>query len=401
MSLRPIGSMLTAMTDFDIILVGGGLANGLLALRLSQLRPDISVAIIEGGNRIGGNHIWSSFDDDLSPEQRAWTEPLIAHRWQEYSVRFPKGVRTLRAGYRTATSGRLADAVEAALPDTRIFTDMKAVALDATSVTLADQRVLKANAVIDGRGLGNDQPLNLRWQKFVGLELELENDHGLAGPIVMDATVAQLDGYRFVYTLPFGPRRVLVEDTYFSDAADLSADAVRDRVLDYARVQGWQVASVGRQEAGVLPMALGGEAADLWSAAPHGVTLTGLASGLFHPATGYSFPDAVRTADVIAGLGVLDGPSIYAAQRHHSEAAWRDRGFYRYLNTMMFLGAEPHERYRVIERFYGLNPALVRRFYAGQSTSFDKLRTLIGKPPISVAKAAHITIGVLQQRLAR
>ncbi|MFD1950294.1 lycopene beta-cyclase CrtY [Sphingomonas arantia] len=387
--------------DFDIVLVGGGLANGLIALRLSQRRPDISVAIVESGSRVGGNHIWSSFDDDLSPEQREWTEPLIAHHWREYSVRFPKGVRTLQAGYRTATSGLLADAVERALPAGHIITDMKAVAFDATSVTLADQRVLWAKAVIDGRGLASEQPLDLRWQKFVGLELELENDHGLAGPIVMDATVAQLDGYRFVYTLPFGPRRVLVEDTYFSDVADLSAAAVRDRVLDYARLQGWQVARVGRQESGILPMALGGEAADLWAAAPEGVTLSGLASGLFHPATGYSFPDAVRTADVIAGLDVLDGPSIYAAQRDHSVAAWRDRGFYRYLNSMMFLGAEPDERYRVIERFYGLNPALVRRFYSGQSTPFDKLRTLVGKPPIPITRAARITLSVLQQRFSR
>jgi lycopene beta-cyclase len=387
--------------DFDIVLVGGGLANGLVALRLSQLRPEASIAVVEAGNRIGGNHIWSSFEDDLSPAQRAWTEPLIAHRWQEYSVRFPNGTRILRAGYRTATSGLLADAVEKALPGSHILTHAKAVALDDTSVTLADERVLRAKAVIDGRGLGHDHPLDLRWQKFVGLELELEDDHGLAGPVVMDATVTQHDGYRFVYTLPFGPRRVLVEDTYFSDDADLANDTVRERVLAYAALQGWKVASIGRQESGILPMALGGEAADLWRAAPPSVTLTGLASGLFHPATGYSFPDAVRTADIIADLPELDGPSILAAQRRHSEAAWADRGYYRYLNTMMFLGAPPHERYRVIERFYGLNPALVRRFYAGQSTPFDKLRTLIGKPPIPIAKAARITFDVLQRRLSR
>ncbi len=255
--------------------------------------------------------------------------------------------------------------------------------------------------MIDGRGLGRDQPLDLRWQKFVGLELDLENDHGLSGPIVMDATVAQHDGYRFVYTLPFGPRRVLVEDTYFSDAADLANETVRDRVLDYARIQGWKVASIVRQEAGVLPMALGGEAADLWTAAPEGVTLTGLASGPFHPATGYSFPDAVRTADIIADLAKPDGLAIYEAQRRHSEETWEERGFYRYLNTMMFLGAEPQERYRVIERFYGLNPALVRRFYADQSTPFDKLRTLVGKPPIPIVKAARITLEVLQRKFGR
>lgn len=59
------------------------------------------------------------------------------------------------------------------------------------------------------------------------------DDHGLAGPIVMDATVAQHDGCRFGQTLPFGPRRVLVEDTYFSDGADLASDTVRERALEY------------------------------------------------------------------------------------------------------------------------------------------------------------------------
>lgn len=386
---------------FDIVLVGGGLSNGLIALRLAQLRPEISVAIVEAGDTIGGDHIWSSFDDDMEPEQRRWTDPLIAHRWDEYTVRFPKRVRRIRAGYRTATSVLLDTAVRAAVPPDHIFTGTRVVALEATSVTLADQRVLRSKAVIDGRGLPRDHPLDLRWQKFVGLELELEADHGLSGPIVMDATVAQKDGYRFVYTLPFGSRRLLVEDTYFSDDADLANDAVRARVLDYAAAQGWRVASIVRTEAGVLPMAIGGDAADLWSAAPDGVTLSGLRAGLFQPATGYSFPDAVRTADLIAALDVIDGATIHAAQRRHSETAWRERGFYRFLNAMMFLGADPQQRYRVIERFYGLRPALVRRFYAGRSTRLDKLRTLVGKPPIPLGRAIAISLSVLRRRFGR
>ncbi|MET3827587.1 lycopene beta-cyclase [Sphingomonas sp. PvP055] len=386
---------------FDIVLVGGGLSNGLIALRLAQLRPEISVAIVEAGDTIGGDHIWSSFDDDMEPEQRRWTNPLIAYRWDEYTVRFPKRVRRIRAGYRTATSVLLDTAVRAAVPPDHILTGTRVVALEATSVTLADQRVLRSKAVIDGRGLPRDHPLDLRWQKFVGLELELEADHGLSGPIVMDATVAQKDGYRFVYTLPFGPRRLLVEDTYFSDDADLANDAVRARVLAYAAAQGWRVASIVRTEAGVLPMAIGGDAADLWDTAPEGVTLSGLRAGLFQPATGYSFPDAVRTADLIAALDVIDGTTIHAAQRRHSETAWRARGFYRFLNAMMFLGADPQERYRVIERFYGLRPALVRRFYAGRSTRLDKIRTLVGKPPIPLGRAIAISLSVLRRRIGR
>jgi lycopene beta-cyclase len=387
--------------NFDVILVGGGLANCLIALRIAQLQPNVSVAIVEAGEDIAGDHTWSSFDEDLTLEQRIWTAPLIAHAWPEYSVRFPKTWRSLKTGYRTATSALLAAAVRRAVPDDRIFTGVKAIALDATSVKLADQRALTGGAIIDGRGLGPDHPLDLRWQKFVGLELELAADHNLSGPIVMDATVVQHDGYRFVYTLPFGPRRLLVEDTYFSDGEDLATSTVRARVLDYAQSQGWDVSRVVRQEAGVLPMALGGDASHLWAAAPKGVTLSGLASGLFHPATGYSFPDAVRTADIISKLKVLDGTSIRRAQQEHSQAVWRQRGFYRYLNKMMFLGSEPDLRYRVIERFYRLRPKLVGRFYAGRSSPLDKVRTLVGKPPIPIGRAAVITLSVLGESLRR
>ena len=52
--------------DFDLILAGGGLANALIALRLAEVRPGLRVAVVEAGARIGGNHTWSSFEDDIT-----------------------------------------------------------------------------------------------------------------------------------------------------------------------------------------------------------------------------------------------------------------------------------------------------------------------------------------------
>ena len=105
--------------NFDIICVGGGLANCLIALRLAQVRPDIAVCIVEAGEDIAGNHLWSSFDEDVTTKQRRWTADLTAYRWEEYSVRFPKRRRTMKAGYRTVTSARLAQTVKAAVPSSR------------------------------------------------------------------------------------------------------------------------------------------------------------------------------------------------------------------------------------------------------------------------------------------
>lgn len=39
--------------DADLILVGGGLANGLLALRLRQQRPELRVLLLEQGETLG------------------------------------------------------------------------------------------------------------------------------------------------------------------------------------------------------------------------------------------------------------------------------------------------------------------------------------------------------------
>ena len=72
--------------DHDLILLGGGLANGLLAYRLRQVRPEIRLAVIESGATWGGNHTWSFHETDLTPAQRAWTAPFVAHRWPGYSM---------------------------------------------------------------------------------------------------------------------------------------------------------------------------------------------------------------------------------------------------------------------------------------------------------------------------
>ncbi len=64
-------------------------------------------------------------------------------------------------------------------------------------------------------------------------------------------------------------------------------------------------------------------------------------------------------------------------------------GFYRMLDIMLFRAARPEERYRIMERFYRLNPDLIARFYAAESTPYDKLRILTGKPPIPIPRALN------------
>ncbi|QBX37812.1 lycopene beta-cyclase CrtY [Brevundimonas sp. S30B] len=375
-------------TTPDLLLIGGGLANGLLAWRLSQLRPDLDVHIVEAGDRLGGVHTWSFFEQDLTPSQRDWIAPLITHRWPEYSVRFPALRRRLSTGYCSVTSDRFAGVVSAALPG-RVTLCAQAIEVSPSHAVLADRRVLRARAVIDGRGPAATPDLALGFQKFVGLEVRLAAPHGLDAPIIMDACVDQAGGYRFLYTLPFEERTLLIEDTRYTDGAELDRDVFRQGVLDYAAQQGWMIEAILREEDGVLPVALDGDiAAHLKRFGP--VALSGLRAGLFHPTTGYSLPDAVRLADHLAQELRVD--DVADDIRRRACDVWAERGFYRLLNRMLFRAARPEERYRVLERFYRLPQPLIERFYAAESTLGDKARILSGKPPVPLGAALNCLI---------
>ena len=97
----------------------------------------------------------------------------------------------------------------------------------------------------------------MAYQKFVGLELDLDRDGPWEVPIVMDATVSQADGFRFVYVLPFSRRRVLIEDTVYAEDGAVDVAAFERRVLDYAERHGVGVRAVIRREVGVLPLTSG------------------------------------------------------------------------------------------------------------------------------------------------
>jgi lycopene beta-cyclase len=369
----------------DLLLAGGGLANGLVALRLRQRRPELRLALVEAGPTLGGTHTWSFFESDLTAEQRDWVAPLVAHRWASYEVRFPARRRHLSSGYASVTSARFHEQLMPKLEGVARL-NLPVARLTGAGADLADGTHLAAGAVLDGRGPEPTPELALGYQKFLGQEVLLAAPHGLSWPVIMDATVDQLDGYRFLYVLPFDERRLLIEDTRYADGPALDQGALRAAIADYAAAQGWRIEAVLREEEGVLPVALDGDIEAFWRARA-AVPLAGLRAALFHPTTGYSLPDAVRLADAIAAAPALDGASLGTLVRRHSTALWRKRAFFRRLNRMLFRAARPDRRYRVLERFYGLPQPLIERFYAGRPGLGDKIRILAGRPPVPIGAA--------------
>ncbi len=345
--------------------------------------------LLEASDRLGGNHTWSFFETDLTPAQCRWVDPLVAHRWAGYEVRFPALRRRLGTGYRSVTSERLNATIAKEL-DASVTLGAAVADVGPERVVLSSGTEIRAACVIDARGIRQSPHLVLGFQKFLGVEMRLAEPHGLDVPIIMDATVAQHDGYRFVYLLPLDERRVLIEDTYYSDGSDLPTDRLKTRALSYASLQGWQIAEVVREESGVLPIVLAGRYEKFVEENLQSAARIGLAAALFHPTTGYSFPDAVRLADRIAraiGPGAASSDIVRAVVTSYGREVWQQRSYFRLLNRMLFRAGLPQHRFSVLQRFYGFDQGLIERFYAARQTPLDKLRLILGKPPVPILTA--------------
>jgi lycopene beta-cyclase len=371
-----------------LIIVGGGLAGSLAALALAERRPDVPLLLVEGGESFGGNHVWSFFDGDISGAERALVDALDLIHWPSHEVRLPGRRRKLGFGYNSIHSDSLDALVRKRIEPSRLRLGARVASLTPHAVTLDSGERIAGSAVIDARGPDGPMPgLELAWQKFVGVEYDAPV-HGLEAPIIMDATVDQSEGYRFFYSLPFDTRRLLVEDTYYTDGPELDADQLVKRIADYVAVQGWRGKPM-RQEVGILPILLGGDPDAFWPAADP-VARLGLKGGFFHPTTGYSLPLAAANAVALAALADPSGRSIAQWTRSRFIAHWRQGGFYRLLNRMLFRAAKPRDRVKVFTHFYRLDEALVGRFYAGRLTALDKMRILSGRPPVSLWKALKV-----------
>lgn len=369
-----------------LIIVGGGLAGCLAALCLAQRRPDFPLLLLESGASFGGNHTWSFFDSDVPPAAQNLIAALNPVRWPRHRVRFPTRERELAMAYNSVDAPALDALVRARLSQGSWRLNAAVQSIEPDAVVLEGGERITALGVIDARGPDGPMPgLELGWQKFVGIEFAAAAPEPDC-PMVMDATVPQIDGYRFVYVLPFTADRVLVEDTYYSNDPALDVAVVADRVRELAQQRGLRGQEL-RQETGVLPILIGGDPAAFWPDSDP-IARLGLRGGFFHATTGYSFSLALRLAVALAERNEgFDSAALADWTRGQFVRHWQDMRFFRVLNRMLFGAAEPDQRYRIFEHFYRLAPDLIARFYAGTPKGTDRMRILSGRPPVPIGAA--------------
>lgn len=394
------------------LIVGGGLHGCLLALSLLDRNPEIQLTLVEPAPTLGGNHTWCFYEGDIALPP-AWLRSIVVRTWPAYAVRFADYERRLEEPYFLANSERLHSVLEGMLKraPNACWLRGAATSVEPGRVCLADGQTLEAEHVADARG---PSPMSSggggvpeAYQKFVGLELRVGPAGVPSVPTVMDGRVAQHDGFRFVYVLPLNDDRVLVEDTYFSDSAELEEATLVERSLAYARGLGLVILGIERQEQGVLRLPLRlrtlSQAAD---AEGPGLIRIGYAGGLFHPTTGYSLPWAVLAASRLADLPASTeetSPGGQDTRRREVARAMRtlradlarQQGYAVWLNRLLFEGFGPDKRHHVLARFYRLPEETIRHFYALTLKPRDRLRIIVGWPPrgLSMGRLARRAVG--------
>ena len=378
--------MTQQVSQYDLVVAGGGLAAYLTAAIVQERCPSLRIAIVEK-NQHRDQHTWSFHAKDLSQSALNLLSPLISQRWIDYTVKFPDHERKIDLEYCSIRSvdfwkniGNLTKKVE------KISGEVCKVGK--TELTLTDDTIIKGSVVLDARGVSASGFTNCAgWQKFIGLEIETEDAHGIIRPTIMDATVDQTDGYRFFYVLPFSKNKLLIEDTYYSDTKQLNAQKIEKEIGLYIQKLGISTYKITAKESGVLPIPLNHS----YLLSTRNLPEIGMRGGFFHPTSGYSLPFSISCAEQLAA-------QLFYAKHVHSDlfeksqqsvyrsrmALFKSAKFLIRLNRMLFRAAIPNRRWHVLSQFYRKDMKTITEFYSGRLSLKTKVSMITGVPPVPV-----------------
>ncbi len=303
---------------YDYLLVGGGAAGLSLAYYLAQepRLADKRVLLIEPEPKDQNDRTWSYWADEPSP-----FDELAAGEWHNIAFRSPGFVRVLNLGkyrYRTVRGLDFYQFVHRALaarPAQFKVLRGRVTSLENTGVgvrarTEAGQE-LTARFAFDSRPpaiVPNPAKHRYLLQHFLGWEIETNRD--VFDPAVvefMDFRGEQQREARFIYVLPFGPRRALVEYTLFSPTM-LPKSEYEANLLDYLhntlklapadyRITATEVGAIPMTDH-PLPTGVGAHIVNL-----------GTRAGRAKPSTGYAFRRIqAQSARLVAALAATGLP---------------------------------------------------------------------------------------------
>ncbi len=164
----------------DLLLVGGGLTNTLIAWRLLQKRPDVSFMLLESGSTLSGTGtIWFR-GTDVTKAQLEWLWVLCAKSFPSHDMeRVGHEPRRIGGAFHAIDIADLNDKALELLGD-RVRLRCAVNEVHDTRVTLASGEVIEARAVIDGRDVDGTPP----WPHEFHELFHVQTQTGLEVPVM-------------------------------------------------------------------------------------------------------------------------------------------------------------------------------------------------------------------------
>lgn len=376
--------------DFDVVILGGGLAGLSLAARLASLPPRRTL-MIEPRREYRRDRTWCywrlgphPFRDAVSASWTSWEvlRPAAGGRAPDIAVQTSAALP-----YEMIPADRfyeVARAMVAAAPHIEVRTGCTASGLDERpdGVTIATSAgPVTANIVFDSRppkGGGRDLA-----QRFLGQEVVTRQPVFEPGRVtLMDFAVPQQEGViHFLYVLPTSRTTALVEDTWLAPA-DVPLPDYRGSIAAYLRERfGVENFTVEFEEEGAIPM---NPALQAPSGAGRVIPI-GTAGGAVKPSSGYGFLATQRMTDALA-QDLAAGREPRPFQPRSGLARWMDEIF---LSALRWSPAEAPRIFHSM--FAGCPPEPLVRFLNDVGSPADTARVIAAMPklPMVIAAAAH------------
>ena len=374
-----------ASRDYDVAILGGGLAGLSLAVRLAA-SPHIRTLVVEPRRAYRRDRTWSYWRVHDHPFAAA-----VATRWERWDVRRPGPDGGVRSAIRTSRTYpyetipadalyRLALKLIAAAPHVELRLGAAAGRVDedadGVAIELPDGTV-RAAFVFDSRPPSGGADYA---QRFLGQEIVA--DRPVFDPdrvMLMDFTVPQEPGsVHFLYVLPSSPVTALVEDTWFAPMSASLPDS-RETIRAYLGSRyGLGDYDVAFEEEAAIPM-------DAGLTAPRRsgrVIPIGTPGGAIKPSSGYGFMAIQRGAGEIAA-DLAAGRPPRPARARGAVAEWLDAVFLHALRTRP--ETAPGLFYSL---FAGCAPDPLIRFLNDVGGPLDAARTMAALPLLPMMATA-------------
>ena len=389
--------------DCDVLIAGAGCAGLSLAVHLIETgTQDLDILLLDPREFHVRDRTWCYWPVVSHPFEAA-----VRHSWYRWRILTDEGDASAGSpalGYRCLPSDAFYDLalerVEKA-PNVRLSRGVSVDGFrpaDAGVIAATSEGDVVARQAFDSRPPSPGSPGRgeVEWtQHFIGLELE--TDRPVFNPSVatlMDFRTMDGPDVRFMYVLPFGERRALVEDTFFGGEIRDEAEyvqAISEYLEEHLNAGTWREI---HRERGAIPMRT--------TPAPRAtvprVTHIGVRADLARPSTGYAFLAIQRQAGLIAEQLARTGTEhpIPARRAYGRAATFLDRVFLAYLERKP--DAAPG-LFR--DLFAGVAPDRLARFMFDGGTVADRLAVMRALPAGPLTRQALLGLGPAARDLMR